>query len=672
MSGQPDDRSDFDIVASTLKALGQGGPLAGRIPDYEVRAQQLDLARAVAEALRDEAHLDVEGPCGTGKTYAYLIPLILHCAERRARAIVCTANIALQEQLVRKDLPALAQILPQEFSFAILKGIGNYVCPVRRDEFASEVATGSLSGAGAGGADPDQVHRLLRWSRQSESGDRAHVPFSVESRLWSRMNGVAELCPGSSCPRYLDCPAQAPRLGAADVEIIVTNHHLVCADIAIRLEGGPGVLPAYTAAVVDEAHQLPDIARSSLGARVTRGSTFRLAAAARLTGVLPLFEEIRAAGARLFDHARQALGDRQILRLTKKGMIDAEPVVALLDEFTSRTQAALDVEESPRRRVVLERGVAIGMNLYHSLQTMVSLNDPNIVSWIEKDEDSVVLVSNLIDVTRPLAQGLYEGRTSVIMTSATLATEGGNFAFLRQERGRVKAREKVVGSPFDFAGRCRLLIPRFESASPKSPTYVTELAHILSEILRRRGGATMALFTSWRNLRACAVALGRERIPGIEILCQGDQPRSRLLEQFRSQGERSVLLATASFWAGVDIPGSSLTCLLIDKIPFATPEDPLQQAIEEIHRDAFRTHSLPRAIVELRQGFGRLIRTKSDYGIVVLCDPRVLTKDYGRRIQESLPSAPILRDLEEALEFVETMERRTVRLIEPSFLSRAS
>ncbi len=627
--------------------FGPDGLLARRFKDYEPRPGQMKMAVAVARALSEKRHLAVEAPCGIGKSFAYLAPAIEHAVAEGTKVVVCTANIALQEQLVRKDLPGLKELLPVPFTWALVKGLGNYLCLDRWNETLGE---DSLF------ADEEELelkHRFDDWARTTTTGDHSDLPFSPPDAIWGRANGVTELCNGHHCPRYDACFAMDARRRAASATVVVTNYHLYFAHLALKIATERDViLPPHEALICDEAHEMADVARDFFGRRLGPGFAHLLARGAQRLGLKKTADRVRAEARAFFDQVRgHRASPAYRIRLREGGFADPAPLAAALEDYQrdlkAAGQSAADEEAADKAAKYLGASAAALGNLH----AFLALDDPNQVAWIEEEtlrtgEASARLMSRRIDVSDVLREHLFGKVESVVMTSATLASSGGSFDFLKRETGGEAAQELVVGSPFDFRTQARLVVPKV-AAEVNSPAFAAEISPQINRLIRALGGRTLALFTSYRNMNACADAA---RETGVEILRQGSAPRSRLLEAFR-EDRGTALFATTSFWQGIDVPGEALSCLVIDKLPFTTPEDPLIDALTERDPETFQRYQLPRATLALRQGFGRLIRRRDDRGVCVLFDNRVFTRRYGREILAALPEVPVHRDLEAALEF---------------------
>ncbi len=614
------------------QVFGAGGSLEREFPGYEPREGQVRMAEAVERAIAEKAHLAVEAPCGIGKTFAYLVPSVARACASGTRVIVCTANIALQEQIFEKDLPALARVLPEKFTAALIKGVNNYLCLERFEETAGELTRITF--------DKKELRhweKIRAWRRRTDTGDVSDLDFEPEDSVWNRVNGVSELCNGAQCRFHGECFAMEARRRARQARVIVANYHLFFAHLSVRAAGaGDVILPAADVVVCDEAHEMADIAREFFAMRLSPFSAGLLVRGARLVDREDVAGDLREASRAFFGRVRLAPG----LRLRTPRWTDADDVLKAVGGLKEALREARREAEDETLHDKIAKYSGAADRYVDVLSSFLQLDDPNKVYWVERDDRWTRLCSRVIDVSGILDEHLFKAVPTAVLTSATL-TAAGDFAFLKRETGAASARELRVPSPFDFREQAIVVVPRMK-ASPNDPGFAAETSGHLNRIIRRLGGRTMCLFTSYRNLEACAEAA---RSTGAAILKQGDKPRSKLLAKFRKD-EGTALFATSSFWQGVDVPGEALSCLTIDKIPFINPDDPLIEALQERDPDCFTNYSLPKAILDLRQGFGRLIRTRTDRGAVVLFDNRLFTKRYGTEVLGRLPDSPGPRDLE--------------------------
>jgi len=617
--------------------FGPGGLLEQKSRDYEIRTGQIEMARAVDRALTEKKHLSIEAPCGIGKTYAYLIPAIEHAIATDSRVVVCTANIALQEQIVEKDLPGLAKLMPRKFTWALIKGINNYLCMDRFEETKNELMHVTF--------DRKQLRhfqKIQEWADLTKSGDLSDLDFEPDDAVWHRVNGVSELCNGSQCRFYDECFAMDARRRLRGAQVIVTNYHLFFAHLRVKAFGaGDVILPAASTVICDEAHDMADIARDFFGMRLTPFSITMLVRGANHLKKGGIAERLRLASRSFFGRVR----DTTERRLRKPHWVDPGDLLKAIGEYQTLLQ---DAKRQTEDEEELDKIAKFGGAAEHYVETLmkfIQLDDPNSVYWAEKDDRASRLFARVIDVSDILREQLFRSTSTVILTSATL-TANGEFGFLKRETGAQDAAEMQVASPFDHREQQILVVPRMK-VQPNDPAFAQEMSGHINRIVKFLGGRTMCLFTSYKNLQFCADAA---ESTGVKILRQGDQPRSKLLKQFR-RDEGTALFATSSFWQGVDIPGEALSCLVIDKIPFMNPGDPLLEALQERDPQSFSNYSLPKAILDLRQGFGRLIRRRSDRGVVVIFDTRLFTKSYGAEVLASLPDCRVTRDLDELEKF---------------------
>ena len=629
--------------------FGQRGLFASRFPGYEMREGQVALARMVDEAMRDGRHALGEGPCGTGKGVAYGVPAVWHARHRKKRVVMATANIALQEQLVRKDLPLLADVLPWEFTFALLKGRNNYLC---LDRLRESEARGELSGLYNDEQDR-QADAVIDWARRTQTGDVSELPFVPLPQVWSKASVGSDDCKGDDCPFRDDCFAERAKAIAREADIVVTNYHLLFAHIAVRRETGQDlVLPPFDLLVCDEAHEAAEIARDFFGFTVSAHTFNRLARYAADIGNRRLAEALRRSGGDLFDRvASFGRSPAYRCRLKRPGFVDATEAIGKLHALAEIAEA---IEEDDTRdrdtRAKARNAARQAVTAAARIREAVAQSDADKVYWIDLDaKGRAKLKAKPIDVSDLLHEALFGETESVAMVSATLAA-GGSFDFVRGELGvPVDALELVADSPFDFESQALLVVPDHDLPEPRDFDFPEAAARFVGQVMDLCDGRTLGLFTSYRVLNA---VYDRVAGNGHRVLRQGELPRTELTRIFK-EDVRSVLLGTDSFWTGIDVPGEALTGLVIDKLPFPHPEDPVVSAICERDPRAFNNYLVPRAIITLRQGVGRLIRSRQDFGVIVLLDRRVAEKRYGRRFLASLPRMFSTRRLENIPRFLE-------------------
>jgi ATP-dependent DNA helicase DinG len=637
-------------IEAVADAFADDGPLARAIAHFEPRSGQRRMAEAVGRALRDGGVLLAEAGTGTGKTMAYLVPAILS----GHRVLVSTGTKNLQEQIYFKDLPTLAAALPIRFKASYMKGRANYLCLHRLDQARASMAPGVLDS-------------LAAWAEQTDTGDRAELEdLSDDSAIWNEVAATAETCLGTDCPQYQQCFVTRMRQRAAESDIVVVNHHLLCADAAVREQSFGEVIPEFDHLVLDEAHQLEDVATQYFGISI---SNYRLddlvRDGERLLKVVAASDtngEITRAVSRVSDHARSFFGAVAMARRLR-GRLGEERLrigpewfgeiitdgVALgtaLDgleavmTLAGRSARSSDQDTNEDVLTIARRAGEVR----DDLRFLLAASDAAYVYFVEMRGRGVFLRAAPIDVSAIVREHMLERMRTTVLTSATLAV-AGSFDYVRTRLGIDEADELRVPSEFDFARQSLLYLPR-RMPPPKSPDFADAAAWQVESILQRTEGRAFVLFTSYAMMHAVhETIMGRLRYP---LFVQGTAPRSVLLNQFRST-PNAVLLATSAFWQGVDVVGEQLSCVIIDKLPFASPGDPITaariEAITATGGDAFSEYQVPLAILSLLQGLGRLIRHRNDRGVLAVLDPRLRTMGYGRRFLESFPPAPITQEL---------------------------
>jgi ATP-dependent DNA helicase DinG len=609
------------------------GRLAEVLDGYEARDEQAELARAVAEALEAGEHLLAEAATGTGKSLAYLVPAL---ASGR-RVVVATATKALQAQLLAKDVPTAAAVLGRDVRVALLKGRHNYVC--RKALHGFELLGSSLLPRAE---DAEAFDRLRPWMDSTETGDRAELEVEPPETLWAELAVGADGCLGRRCAFAGTCFSEAARRRAREADLVIVNHALYFADLGIREQLDTSILPEHEAVVFDEAHRLEEAAANWLGGGVSRHGLGRLLRdverGCREAGVAPparAADRVRRAGAGLIREVAPGAGRR---RLRQPPLVKGRALSERLTELAGAIAGAGEELDLLARRA-LDAGWQVRACLEADELDRVVWAEPDGVYWAP------------VDVSRALHDGLWLDGPTALLVSATLTVEG-DFSFVRDRLGLRGARELQVGSPFDFAEQALLYLPA-GLPDPRSPGAVAAVAEEAAALCEVSAGRALVLTSSYRTLEAVAARL--RATVAHELLVQGEAPRERLLERFRDVVD-SVLVATGTFWQGVDVPGESLSLLVIDKLPFQPPDDPLVEArcerIAAEGGDWFADYALPSAVLQLRQGFGRLIRTRSDRGVVCLLDPRVRTRTYGRAFLASLPPCRVVEHREDVREFL--------------------
>ncbi len=678
MTGEAGQPSLRDAVAATF---APDGPLARTVDGYEPRAGQQQMAKAVADVMTEGGTLLAEAGTGTGKTLAYLVPAILS----GGRVLVSTGTKNLQEQIYFKDLPVLQEALGIPFTATLMKGRSNYLCLHRYELFRDGVE----GGTSAGGRLIESGDRVLlpilnAWARGTDTGDRAELRDLPEDLpFWKDIAADADTCLGQECPRYAECFVTRVRQRAAESDVVIVNHHLLCADASVRQSNFGEVIPACGTLVVDEAHQLEDVATQYFGVAASSHRVDEVvhdaerALAAGLASSPATREALRRDIQRVTDHARaffaglalagagtgaagaqaeararytaEAMSEHFDEGLSLAGSLDGLQASAVL---ASRPQDTPDAEGNGPGSADLDAVARRAGELAGDLKFLVRASDPDFVYYLEtRLKGGILLRAAPIDVSRIVRDALFDRMRTTVLTSATLAVDG-SFDYVKGRLGVREADELRVPSEFDFQRQAVLYLPR-RMPAPRHPTFAEAAAREVLELLKRTEGRAFVLFTSYAVLRTVQRFL--EMTLPYPVLVQGTAPRTQLLEQFRAT-PHAVLLATSSFWQGVDVVGDALSCVIVDKLPFASPSDPVTAArIEAIAAqggDAFQDYTIPLAILTLQQGLGRLIRHRTDRGVLAILDPRLRTMGYGQRFLASLPPAPVTMSLEDVARFL--------------------
>jgi ATP-dependent DNA helicase DinG len=695
------------MTAPEISAMiKSGGAVSQRLPGFEERPGQVEMLEAVAEAFEREQILVVEAGTGVGKSLAYGLPAAAWALASKERVVVSSATINLQEQLVYKDLPLIREVLGGELEVVLVKGRGNYLCQRRLSDRLQQRTLVS--------SEFDEIlNDISEWSRQTADGTKSDLSISVPDEIWELICSDADACLGRGCPRREGCFFASARRAAERAHVLVVNHHLLFADLALRRAKDDwkrrAVLPPFSRVILDEAHDVEDSASSFFGVRLTRMGVQRILSrlqppkkkrggllsslareVAALGGalaegradllvsetegsVIPRVEQTRDAYRRAFDtlagfvreqDASRGPGDARIRLVSgtyaqkgwtavREGFVAAaDRAEALSREVGRLLERLVDLTEEQGRMAEVRACVSRTAELAAQTRHLVSEQADGSVRWAEagrKGRKRTSFQSAPLDISDLMNQTLYDPMATVVHTSATLSV-GGSFNFLARRIGieqqpEERVRTLLVDSPFDFKQQVRLGLPA-DLPPPDQPLFSQVLPEAVFQAVSVSGGRALVLFTSW-GLMTRVYDLVRDRLTemGLEALCQGEAPRDRLLRLFR-ENESSVLFGTDSFWQGVDVTGPALSNVVITRLPFDVPDEPIVQArmeaVEAQGQSAFSQFMLPRAVLKLKQGFGRLVRSTSDWGVVVLLDGRLLSRSYGKRFLDSLPPATVL------------------------------
>jgi ATP-dependent DNA helicase DinG len=648
------DRADQEVAAkskvSMHQVFGPGGLLERcMIGGYEHRRGQLKMAEAVQDAFESRHHVVVEAGTGTGKTLAYLLPAI--CSGRRV--VISTATKSLQEQLYQKDIPFLQKHFAPQLKAAVMKGRSNFLCRVKAHQMADQPLLKGME-------EIDAFRQIQDWSKLTETGDRAELTFLPDdSDLWSRLDARRDTCTGQKCPEFHQCFLTAMHQRAKEADLIIVNHHLFFADLALKQDDFGSILPEYSAVVFDEAHEMEDVASDYFGRQISNYRFEELARDADLTlrllhlgspALLRRTQRIRERSRTFFDAFPGRDGRFPFSRNERAAFLEehreaydnlATALKGMETEFAALAQKPEELLRIARR----------SFELRQELTFLFESNERNFVYWFERRNKGVFLAATPIDVSQILRERLFEQFDTTILTSATL-TVGGRFEYIRQRLGLDHTKERALPPEFDWAKQALLYMPR---ALPdvRNPGFAAAAAEEIVKLLELSQGRAFCLFTSYSQMNDLYERV-RNRV-SFPLLLQGTAPRSLLLERFKNT-PGAVLFATSSFWQGVDVPGDQLSCVIVDRLPFAVPSDPIVaarvSALQEDGRNAFAEFQVPQAVLSLKQGFGRLIRTKTDRGVLALLDTRIQRMPYGKIFLESLPPYGTTHELADVARFL--------------------
>ena len=644
------------MIRDPAPALASGGALARHLPNFQPRECQQELAQAVAWAIEHRAALVAEAGTGTGKTFAYLLPAL----QAGVRSVISTGTKALQDQLFHRDLPLLIEALEVHPKVALLKGRANYLCRYRLENHQSD---GLLMRA----EELTQLRQIRRWASHTEAGDRAELlEVGEDAPIWAQVTSTADNCLGGDCPNYAECHVVRARRKAQEADLVVVNHHLLFADMALKQEGFGELLPGAELIVLDEAHQIIETATQFFGISISGRQLVDLARdslkeAAQVSGLLSLV----TTPAQQLEHQVRVLRaglDRVPPRGSWSDLIDDDEIVDAIAELArglATLCAVLGEQEeiSPGIESCAARAADLGLRLTQiSRDPSAEESEPSTprVRWYETRGRGFSLHSTPLEIADPLRRYRQQSGAAWVLTSATLAV-GERFDHYLTATGLEDARTLLLDSPFAYQEQALLLVPP-GIPEPNQPTHTAAVLRLALPLIEAAQGGCFLLFTSHRALREAA-----ERLRGslsFPLFVQGEAPRHQLLEDFRRCGN-GVLLGAASFWEGVDVRGQALKLVIIDRLPFAQPDDPVARAradgISRRGLSPFRELSLPEAVLALKQGAGRLIRDVDDRGVLVLCDPRIRTKSYGRVFLSSLPPMRRTQSVEDAVSFLRAM-----------------
>ena len=637
----------FDTPDSIQDVIGEGGTLSRFLKDFEFRSSQIQMARLIERSLLKKIPVIIEAGTGTGKTLGYLVPLVMN----NKKIVISTGTKNLQEQIFNKDIPLLLEATGLDADAVLMKGRKNYLCLHRYHQ--------RLSYPSMFESEENIIRkRIDQWLKRTEFADRAELPWLADDEpLWDAISATSDQCLGSDCLHFKDCFLNTLRRRAARADIIIVNHYLFFADLMVK-EGGFGeIIPRFQTLVFDEAHHLEDIATAYIGESLGTGQLMDLVRDIEkviekqkvsgktelssnlnlirtgVTHLLSLFSEVNERG---------RLDDDLLLTVDQGPGLD---IKSGLDYILNK--CVLYERESSSMKSCSSRAE----KLLSSLSRVFSLKTPDWLGWYERRRKGITFHASPLDISKKMQELLYDKTNSIVFTSATLSTNG-RFDYIRSRLGLLEETlEGIYPSHFNFRSQALMYVP-MDMPDPRASDFASKMAERIMDILKISSGRALILFTSYNNLNFVYGQL-KDKIP-YTIFRQGEAPRSVLLEEFKKD-THSVLLATGSFWQGVDVPGEALSCLIIDKLPFDSPGDPLVAARIELIRNRkgnpFMEYQIPSAIISLKQGLGRLIRNTADRGIFAIMDSRIINSRYGRAFIDSLPEIPLCHGLDKIGDF---------------------
>jgi ATP-dependent DNA helicase DinG len=664
--------------------LGPGGRIAKRIANYEHRKEQMQMAEAVEQALRDKHHLAVEAGTGVGKSFGYLVPSILFATEGEGRmerheanddtdgpsmrrVVVSTHTISLQEQLISKDIPLLNAVIPREFTSVLVKGRSNYLSK-RRMELAYQRGVSLFSRE----EEHEQLNQIISWSRTDSDGSLSTLPFKPSMSLWDELASDSSNCMGRKCKSHQSCFYYAARKRVRNSQILVVNHALFFSDLALRAQG-VGLLPEYDAVIFDESHTIESVAADHLGLQISNTQidyTLRKLYNPRtekgiliVLGLKQLAQDAYAC-MELLDQLTEDLDSWLARPVARNGRVHSPLEIPTrlpkkLAELAEQLERFGKDLQNANDRLELMSGSNRLRVLAGDLNEWLLQTETDSVYWLEKTQTKAMLAKGIlrltmrsspIDISAHLKRELFDKVKSVILTSATLSTgKEKGFEFFQKRVGAEKAVSLQVGSPFDYEKLARLeIVADLPDPTTDKQSYETKILPTLRHYISKNNGHAFILFTSYDMLRkVCESLTPWMESHGLIVYSQASGvPRNQLLQDFKDN-PKGVLFGAESFWQGVDVPGEALQLVVISKLPFSVPDHPLLEAkLEDIKKkggNPFRDYQLPEAVIKFKQGFGRLVRTATDTGIVLVTDPRLVTKSYGRLFLDSLPKCPVIR-----------------------------